>query len=71
MENIIQILHQGGYSCVIENKEICTFTQRGVADLHNLLSNDAPFLKGAYVAYKIVGKAAAALMALGEIKKES
>jgi hypothetical protein len=35
------------------------------------LCNNAPFLKGASVADKIMGKAATSLMALGEIKKES
>lgn len=69
MENIIHLLHQGNYSCVILNKEIRTFTKRGVADLYELLNNDATFLEGAFIADKVVGKAAAALMVLGEIKK--
>lgn len=34
MESIIDILHKGGYSCVMKNREeVRTFTQRGVADL--------------------------------------
>lgn len=33
MESIIDILHKGGYSCVMKNREeVRTFTQRGVAD---------------------------------------
>lgn len=32
MESIIDILHKGGYSCVMKNREeVRTFTQRGVA----------------------------------------
>jgi iron complex outermembrane receptor protein len=70
MEDIIHTLHQGGFACVINNQDKTrTFTQRGVADLYHLLNNDAVFLKGAFVADKIVGKAAAALMILGGIKK--
>jgi len=69
MENIIDLLHEGNYSCVIFNKEIRTFTKRGVADLYELLKNDASFLEGAFIADKIVGKAAAALMVLGGIKQ--
>jgi len=70
MEDIIQLLHRGDYSCVISNQnEVRTFLQRGVTDLYYLLSNDAAFLKGAYVADKIVGKAAAALMISGSVKK--
>jgi imidazolonepropionase-like amidohydrolase len=38
-----------------------------VADLYALLREDSDFLKGASVADKVVGKAAAALMILGEV----
>lgn len=70
MENIIDLLHSGGYSCVIQNgTEIRTFTQRGVADLYNLLQHDAVFMKGAYIADKVIGKAAAALMILGGMEQ--
>lgn len=69
MEEIIEMLHQGGYSCVIANTEVRTFSQRGIADLYNLLSNDTDFLNGALIADKVVGKAAAALMILGKIKE--
>ena len=63
MEELINLLHTGGYSCVIANEgKIRTFTQRGVADLYD-------FLKGALIADKVVGKGAAALMILGGIKE--
>ena len=45
------------------------FTQRGVADLYDLLTQEPDFLKGALIADKVVGKGAAALMILGGIKE--
>lgn len=68
MKEIINILHEGNYSCVIKNNEtIHTFTQRGVADLYDLLTNKPELLKGAFLADKVVGKGAAALMILGGV----
>ena len=68
MEELINLLHSGGYSCVIANRDnIRTFTQRGVADLYDLLTQEPDFLKGASIADKVVGKGAAALMILGGI----
>ena len=59
MEELINLLHTGGYSCTIANGgKIRTFTQRGVADLYDLLTQEPEFLKGA-----------AALMILGGIKE--
>ena len=48
MEKLINLLHTGGYSCTIANGgKIRTFTQRGVADLYDLLTQEPEFLKGA------------------------
>jgi iron complex outermembrane receptor protein len=70
MKDIIDLLHTGGYSCVIRyDMEVRTFTQRGVADLYDLLQNESDFLKGASVADKVIGKAAAALMIIGGVKE--
>lgn len=70
MKEIIRMLHKDNYSCVIVNKgDIRAFSQRGVADLFYLLKNDPDFLKGASIADKVVGKAAAALMILGGIQE--
>ena len=70
MEELIDLLHSGGYSCVIANKgKVRTFTQRGVADLYDLLTQEPEFLKGAMIADKVVGKGAAALMISGGIKE--
>lgn len=70
MNELISLLHTGGYSCVIANQEKTrTFTQRGVADLYDLLTLEPDFLKGASIADKVVGKGAAALMVLGGVKE--
>lgn len=69
-DNLIKQLHEGDYSCVIANGEtVRTFTQRGVADLYDLLTRESEFLEGAVIADKVVGKGAAALMILGKIKE--
>ena len=68
MEEIIDLLHRGNFACVIrKGDDIRTFTRRGVADLFELINVDPSFLKGATIADKVVGKAAAALMVLGGI----
>lgn len=70
MRELVRTLHEGGYSCVIENNgEVRTFSRRGVADLYLLLKTGPEFLRGASVADKVVGKGAAALMVLGGIKE--
>lgn len=70
MENITKQLHAGNFSCVINSRGVIrTFTQRGVADLYDLLKTNAEFLKGASVADKVVGKGAAALMVQGGVKE--
>lgn len=70
MKELINMLHAGGYSCVIANGDrIRTFTQRGVADLYDLLVQEPEFLHGASVADKVIGKAAASLMVLGGVRE--
>jgi iron complex outermembrane receptor protein len=69
MDALITLLHEGTYSCVIRNgAEVRTFHKRGVADLFFLLDNEPEFLDGSFVADKVVGKGAAALMVLGGVK---
>lgn len=70
MEKLIKLLHEGNYSCVVENfDEIFTFNKRGVADLYDMIKNKPSFLKDACIADKVVGKGAAALMILGGISR--
>ena len=70
MNDLLQRLHEGGYSCVIYNKgKTAVFPRRGVIDLFELLAKEPDFLRGASVADKVVGKGAAALMLLGGVSR--
>lgn len=69
-ENIIEILHRGQHSLVISNGgDVRTFDGHGVADLYALLREDLELLDGAFLADKVVGKAAAALMVLAGVRE--
>ena len=66
MNELIDILHRGAYSCVIrKGDDTRTFHQRGVADLWQLCQGEEHFLRGAHIADKVIGKGAAALMIHG------
>lgn len=65
----MEILRSGGYSLVIQNDGLHTYTGRGVSDLYKIYSREKELLQGASVADKIVGKGAAALMALGGVSE--
>ncbi len=59
-----------GYSCILyKNGEKRTFSRKGVIDLFELLTAEPDALNGASVCDKAVGKGAAALMVLGEVKE--
>lgn len=65
---IIELLHSSGCSCVIVNGyNVREFYGRGVSDLYHLLNSEPQLLSGAFVADKVVGKGAAALMILGNV----
>ena len=70
MDELKKILLDEGHSLVVKtcSDEILTFDGRGVSDLLRLLSTSPETLRGAMLADKVVGKAAAALMILGNIK---
>lgn len=69
-ESLIHILFAEKCSCVIRNgNEIRVFHDRGIKDLFRLLKEEPAFLDGAFVADKVVGKGAAALMILGGVKE--
>lgn len=70
IDKLIEILDNGGYSCVIASgDDIKTFTQRGVDDLYYLVHSEPNFLRGATLADKIIGKGAAALIVKGGVSK--
>ena len=69
-ELAIELLHASNASCIIlNNNKFHYFTERGIKDLYNLYKNRPEILKNSFIADKVVGKGAAALMALGEISE--
>lgn len=64
-----RVLRSGGFSLVVDCGEVRTFTGRGVSDLLRLLTSEPDTLRGASLADKVVGKAAASLMALAGVKE--
>ena len=69
MDELIRLLHEGGYSCVIRKEEIRTFTQGGLADLFDYLIKNPFFCMGARVLDRWEGKAAAELMGWGGVRE--
>ncbi|MCM1140087.1 MAG: DUF1893 domain-containing protein [Muribaculum sp.] len=69
IDRLVDILHSGNHSLVVDNGEIHTFDGRGVRDLYHIYTTAPQILKGASLADKVVGKGAAALMALGGVKQ--
>lgn len=69
MKDLIKLLHEGQNSLVVANGDICTFDGRGVSDLYKLFKEAPAFLRKASLADKVVGKAAATLMVLAEVKE--
>ncbi len=65
-QNVINTLYSERCSCVVRNGDhIRLFRERGIKDLYGLLNNEPQLLRGAFIADKVVGKGAAALMILG------
>ena len=70
LEQAKSLLHtSAGTIAVVSNGEVFTSKERGVKPLLHLLTEKKDFMKGASVADKVIGKAAALLMVLGEIKE--
>ena len=70
MEQLIAILNDTACSLVVENNgEVTTYSKKGVRDLVWLLDNEPWRLCRARVADKVVGKAAAGLMAQGGVSE--
>ncbi len=70
LSDIIHILQAERCSCVIYNHgKITLCHEHGVKDLLRILKSDKSILSGAIVADKVIGKGAAALMVLGEVKE--
>ena len=71
IDDLIHTLHREKLSCVImqSNGTIVKCHRRGVIDLYELLRDTPSVLDGATIADKVVGRGAAALMALGKVKR--
>ena len=69
MKDLIRILREGNHSLVVFKNKTTTYEGRGISDLFRLLHQQPEALEGASLADKIVGKGAAALMALGKVKE--
>lgn len=67
-KRLIDRLVKENSSCVVDNGvEVRSFYGRGVSDLYRLLTEEPEFLTGAFIADKVVGRGAAALMILGGV----
>ena len=67
---LIDTLFRERCSCVIRSGDVIRiFRERGVKDLFRLLKEEPAMLRGAFIADKVVGKAAAALMVLGGVRE--
>lgn len=71
LSKLIDTLHKEGCSLVLEDAQgnIRLFFKKGVRDLEDLLNNESGVLYGSTIADKVVGKAAAGIMAYGGIKE--
>lgn len=70
MQELIAILKKKDCSLVIKNHgAITTYNKPGVRDLEHLLDHEPEVLKGAIVADKVIGKAAAAMVVVGGINQ--
>lgn len=68
LKRMTEILHKEECSCVVEgNGGRFIGRSRGVSDLWRLLRTNPEVLDGATVADKVVGKGAAAIMAVGNV----
>ncbi len=67
-QDIIDLLHRERCSLVVSNQgRVRTFNKKGVRDLEFLLEHEPQFLRGAVIADKVIGKAAAGMAAVGGV----
>lgn len=69
MHKLIDTLHTTGCSLVVRDVagQVSTYNQKGVRDLVSLLDHDSERLRGACIADKVIGKAAAGLLVRGGV----
>lgn len=71
LSKLIELLHQRDCSLVLEDSEgrVSLFYKKGVRDLEDLLDHSPATLRGAVIADKVIGKAAAGMMAYGGVSE--
>lgn len=70
IKDAIDTLHDKKCSCVIlKDNKLTVCDGPGISDLLRLLNTEPQILEGAFVADKVIGKAAAALLILGAVKE--
>lgn len=69
VDRLVELLHREQCSLVLEDVpgNVRIFRKKGVRDLEDLLDNEPEVLRGAVLADKVVGKAAAGMMAYGGV----
>lgn len=70
MQELIKVLRKQKCSLAVKNNGMITcYNKPGVRDLEHLLAHEPKVLRGAIVADKVTGKAAAAMVAVGGVKE--
>lgn len=71
LSKLVATLHATGCSLVMRDAQgrVRQFVKKGVRDLENLLDHEPQSLRGAVIADKVVGKAAAGMMAFGGVSE--
>ncbi len=68
--DVIHELHARNCSCVIYKQgQLYYFHNKGILDLYTMLSERPDILDGSFVADKVIGKGAAALMCAGNVSE--
>lgn len=67
MQQLIDVLHREQCSLVLRDARggVHTYNKKGVRDLEDIYNRDLGLLRGAVIADKVIGKAAAAYMVAG------
>lgn len=70
MRSLVGILHRERCSLVLRDAagQVRTFSKPGVRDLEHLLDHEPEMLRGALIADKVIGKAAAGMAAYGGVR---
>ena len=70
METLVQILRREQCSLVVRDASgrVTLYNKKGVRDLENLLDHEPERLRGACLADKVIGKAAAGMVVVGGVR---